>query len=122
MSRALGSWVPSNAGRVGVTVTIATGRMALLRFLVASGSSAPVRIEHGDGRASRIVGTLVDQFCRDSNCLSYKSYGTISLFLASGSWLSEGLFGWSFSVAWSIRHLNGHPGWGPSFSFGSSDA
>ena len=61
-------------------------------------------------------------FGRDSNCLSYKSYGTISLFLASGSWRSEGLFGWSFSVAWSIRHLNGHPGWGPSLSFGSSDA
>lgn len=46
------------------------------------------------------------QVCRDSNCLSYKSYGTISVFLASGSWPSEGLFGWSFSVAWNIRHFS----------------
>ena len=58
MSRALGPWVPSNAGRAGVTGTVAAGSMALLGLLVASGSSAPVRTEHGDGTASRIVGTL----------------------------------------------------------------
>ena len=37
-----------------------------------------------------------------------------SLFLASGSRRSESLFGWSFPVAWCIRHLKGQPLW--SFS------
>lgn len=49
---------PGNAGCGGVTVADVTGSMALLGVLVASSSSAPVRIEHRDGTASRIVGTL----------------------------------------------------------------
>ena len=52
-------------------------------------------------------------------------------FQASCSWRSEGLFGWSFSIAppvqaltglpclgsfsvWCISHLKEHPGWGPT--------
>ena len=31
-----------------------------------------------------------------------------SLYQVSGSWQSEGLFGWSFSVAWPIHTLKGH--------------
>jgi len=43
--------------------------------------------------------------CRDTNYLSCRSYSPNRIFLASGSWRSEGLFGWSFSVAQYIRHL-----------------
>ena len=34
--------------------------------------------------------------------------------LASGSCQSEGLFYWSFSVAWAVPALTGHPTWGSS--------
>ena len=43
--------------------------------------------------------------CRDTNYLSCRSYSPNRIFLASGSWRSEGLFGWSFSIAQYIRHL-----------------
>lgn len=45
------------------------------------------------------------QMCRDTNYLSCRSYSPNRIFLASGSWRSEALFGWSFSVAQYIRHL-----------------
>ena len=41
-------------------------------------------------------------------------------FLASGSWQSEGFFGWSFSVAWPVQALTGPLSWGPSLLFGAS--
>lgn len=41
-----------------VQAAIVTGRLALLEFFLASGSSAPVRIEHGCGTVAWIVGTL----------------------------------------------------------------
>ena len=60
------------------------------------------------------------QVCWNTDSLSCRRYGPISLFLASGSWQSEGLFGWvthsvtwkthwlgSFSVAGHFRHLKG---------------
>ena len=40
-----------------VQAAIVTGRLALLEFFLASGSSAPVRIEHGCGTVAW-VGTL----------------------------------------------------------------
>ena len=46
---------PCNAGRAGVLVAIFTGNMVLLGFFLFSGSSAPVRIEHGGGAAAWIV-------------------------------------------------------------------
>lgn len=39
-------------------------------------------------------------------------------FLASGSCQSEGLFYWSFAVAWAVLALTGHPSWGSSVSSG----
>ena len=71
--------------------------------------------------------------CRDMDCLPCRSYGPIRVFFpASCSWRSEGLFGQSFSITppiqalrrlpclgsysvdQCIRHLKGHPGWGPT--------
>ena len=73
--------------------------------------------------------------CRDSNCLSCKSYGPIILlqsFLSLWKLVIRGLV-WLvllcclahsctyrtpqfefFFVSWHVRHLKGHPGWGPS--------
>ena len=66
------------------------------------------------------------------NCLYRRSYCLFRLFFqASYSWRSEGLFGQFFSIAlpiqalrglpclgsfpvvWCLRHLKGHPVWGP---------
>ena len=41
--------------------------------------------------------------------LSYRSHGPISLLLASGSWRSEGLSAWSFSVVLPIQALKVPP-------------
>ena len=49
---------PSNAGYTGVPVAIVTGSMVLLGFFLASGSSAPVRVEHEGSTAVWIMGTL----------------------------------------------------------------
>ena len=49
---------PGNARFARVPAAIVIGSMTLLGFFLASGSSAPVRTEHGDGIAPRIVGTL----------------------------------------------------------------
>ena len=75
------------------------------------------------------------QVCRDTDCLCSRSYGPIRVFFrASNSWLSEGLFGQSFSIAPSIqalrrlpclgsypvvqriRHIEGPPPWLGSYS------
>ena len=48
--------------------------------------------------------------CRDMDCLHRRSYGPIRVFFqAYCSWLSEGLFGQSFSVAPPIQALRGLP-------------
>ena len=73
------------------------------------------------------------QVCRDTDCLCSRSYGPTRVFSwASCSWRSDGLFGQSFSMAppvqalggipclgtfsavQHIRHIEGHPGWGPT--------
>ena len=41
----------------------------------------------------------------------------LQTFLASGSWRSKRLSGWSFSVVQHVRHLSASPDWGP-FSIG----
>ena len=85
------------------------------------GSSASVRIEREHGAAAWLVGTLWHQMCRDTDCLCYRSYGTIRVFFqASCSWRSEGLFGKSFSKAPLFRHLEGFLAWGLSLLFSMS--
>ena len=49
------------------------------------------------------------QVCRDTDCLSHRSYGPIRIFFWASFWLSEGLLGQSFSVAPSIQILRGLP-------------
>ena len=57
-----------------------------------------------------LQGTSQGQVCRDTDCLCYRSYGTIRVFFqASCSWHSEGLFGQSFSVALPVQALRGLP-------------
>ena len=83
-------------------------------------------LDHGNPRGAKCAGTP-----------TASATGAMDqcLFWASGSWWSEGFFGWSFSVAWPvqaltrtpqlgsfsvvwcIRHLRGHPSWGPSLLF-----
>ena len=46
---------PVNASYTGEPVAIGTVDMVLLGFFLFSGSSAPVRIEHGGGAAAWIV-------------------------------------------------------------------
>ena len=50
---------PGRTMYLGEPATVCIGDMVLLRFFLASGSSASVRIEHGDGAAAWIAGTLV---------------------------------------------------------------
>ena len=50
------------------------------------------------------------QVCRDTDCLHRRSYGPIGVFFwASCSWRSEDLFGQSFSVALPLQALRGLP-------------
>ena len=97
----------------------------------ACGSSAPVRVEGEGGPALGLRGPWRRQVCRDTDCLRRRSHGPI--FWASCSWQSEGLLGQSFSIALPvqalrgpslllgcIRHLKGHPGWGPTLEFRAS--
>ena len=61
------------------------------------------------------------QVCKDTDCLHRRSYGPIRVFFwASCSWQSEGLFGWSCSVAPPVQTLRGLPSWDPSLLFGAS--
>ena len=47
-----------NARYTGVTAATVTGDVVILEIFLASGSSAPVRIEHGGDAAAWIAGTL----------------------------------------------------------------
>ena len=49
---------PGNARYTGVTAATVTGDVVILEIFLASGSSAPVRIEHGGDAAAWIAGTL----------------------------------------------------------------
>ena len=50
------------------------------------------------------------QACRDTDCVRLRSYGPIRVFSrASCSWRSEGLLGWSFSVAPPLQAFRGLP-------------
>ena len=50
------------------------------------------------------------QVCKDTDCLSHRSYGPIRVFFwGSCSWRSEGLFGQSFSIALLVQALRGLP-------------
>ena len=89
--------------------------------------------EREGGAAAWLAGTLVVPILQGHDCLCPRSYGPIRVFFqASCSWLSEGLFGQSFSIAlpiwalrglphlgsfsvvWHIRHIEGPHGWGPA--------
>ena len=76
-----------------VPAAIVTGRLALLEFFLASGSSAPVRTEHGGGTVAWIVETLAAQVQVHQLSQPQELWPYQSPFLASGSWQSEGLFG-----------------------------
>ena len=60
------------------------------------------------------------QVSSDTDCLSHRSYGPVSLFLASGNWQSEGLFDWSSPLLHPFRHLEDSPGWVPSVLFSTA--
>ena len=78
----------------GALAAIFTGDMALLGFILASDSSATVRIEHRGGTAAWIMGTLVAKYVQVHRLPQLQELWPYqSLFLASGSWRSEGLFG-----------------------------
>ena len=47
-----------NARYTGVRAATVTGDVVILEIFLASGSSAPVRIEHGGDAAAWIAGTL----------------------------------------------------------------
>ena len=49
---------PGNARYTRVTAATDTGDMMILEIFLASGSSAPMRIEHGGDAAAWIAGTL----------------------------------------------------------------
>ena len=103
------------------------------------GSSAPVRVEREGGTAAWLTGTLVAPSMHGHDCLHHRSYGPIRVFSrASCSRQSEALFDQSFSVTppvqalrglpclgsfsvvWRIRHIEGHPHWGPTLQFSAS--
>ena len=44
-------------------------------IFLACGSSAPVRVEREGDPAAWLVGTLMRQVCRDTDCLCCRSYG-----------------------------------------------
>ena len=74
-------------------------------------------------KVSQLLGSWGPWCVKCPETLTASAIGTMalqSLFIASGSWQSEDLFSWSFSVAWHIRHLNGYPGWGRSLLLGTS--
>ena len=101
--------------------------------VVACGSSALVRVEREGGAAAWLAGTLAAQSVQGHRLPPPQELWPYqSLFPASCSWRSEGLFGQSFSVVlpvqalrglpclgsfsivWRIRHTEGLPGWGPT--------
>jgi len=103
------------------------------RLFFAFGSSAPVRGECEGNTAAWLAGTLAAPSLQGhGHPLPQELRPYQSLFWASCSWWSEGLFGQSFSVAPPIQalrglpclgsfsvvprvsHLKRHPGWGPT--------
>ena len=89
------AWMPAAMG---------TGDMALLGFVcviffLAYGSSAPVRIKHAGVMAAWITGVLA-RYTRGPVAMGTAAMVSLEIFLlASGSWHSKGLLGWSFCVA-----------------------
>ena len=68
----------------------------------------PVRVEVKLAQLLGLRGPWRHQACRDMDCLHHRSYGPIRVFFrASCSWLSEGLFGQSFSAAPPIQAVRG---------------
>ena len=91
-----------------------------------------MRVEREVDAAAWLAGTLAVPTVQEHGLLLLQELWPYqSLFRASCSWGSEGLFGHSFSVAppiealrglpclgsfsvvWSISHLKEHPEWGP---------
>lgn len=121
-------------------MAIVTGNMVLLGYFLASGISAPVRNEHGDGTAAWVMGTLEAPSVQDTNCLSCKSYGPIRIFswpLAAGD--QKAFLANPFLLFGPFRHLQdslagvlfyslaqwalkGPPVWGPFLLFGTSSS
>ena len=85
---------PGNTGCAGVLAAIVIEDTILIRFFLAGGSSAKIRIEREGGAASWVVGTLaVPSVWGHGLPQPQELWPYQSLFLASGSWRSEGLFG-----------------------------
>ena len=75
---------------------------------LACGSSAPVRVEHEADAAAWLVGTLLAPSVQGHGPpLQQELWPYWSLFTASCTWQSEGLFTQCFSVALPIQHLAG---------------
>ena len=76
----------------------------------ACGSSVPVRIKCEGGMAAWVEGTLMAPSVQGHGLpLSQELCPIRVFFQASCSWLSEGLFGQSFSIALPIQALIGLP-------------
>jgi len=81
----------------------------------------PMRTEHGGSMAAWIVKIPVAPGVYWSQWpWAQKIWRYYSPFLASGSWHSKCLPGWSFSIAWHRRHSKDPPGQGPSLLLGAS--
>ena len=98
------------------------GRYGAFRvFLLASGSSALVRIECGGGETAWIVGILMAPSVQDTDCLICSSYGPIRVFiksLAVGNQRAS-LAGPSLLLG-PFTHLKGTFGCGNSLLLGTS--
>ena len=103
----LGSQDPDSAGYTGMPAVIVTRNIVLLGFFPSPWQLFPSEdwawtwcscLGGRDLGSAKSAGTLT---ASATGAMAYQS-----LFLDSGSWWSEGLFGWSFSAALPIQALN----------------
>ena len=108
----LGSWGPWQCWLCWSTSGYCHRRYGTVGVFSSLWLLCPVRIVH---EAACVTGTLVAPSVQDDNSLRLRSHGTIESFSSLWQLVSKGP-PWlgSFSIAWHIRHLKGHPLWGLS--------
>ena len=97
-----------------VPATIITGRLALLEFFLASGSSAPVRIEHGCGTVAWIVETGSTKCTVIPAVSAARAKVLLEPFSSLWQLAIRELLWLILLVAWPIHALTLSPGWAPS--------
>ena len=87
-------------------------------FFLACGSFDPMRVEHGYGTVSQLMGKLQAPSMQGTGVpLPQELWHYQSFFPASCSWWWGVLFGQSFSIALLFRHLEGSLTWVTSLLF-----